>query len=125
MYTWNFHPDLLESARRQGARGYTSKTLPARELVAALEAVHRGEVVVSDVPPRARSANGLDWVAVERQVGTGGETRVKISKLAGAVATNALTVGIGAAIVVPASAANNIKPLVSQRHWTTAPPVRR
>jgi DNA-binding NarL/FixJ family response regulator len=30
-------------------------------LVAALEAVHAGEKVVSDVPPRARSAAGLDW----------------------------------------------------------------
>jgi DNA-binding NarL/FixJ family response regulator len=35
--------------------------LPARELVAALEAVHAGTPVVSDVPPRARAAVGLDW----------------------------------------------------------------
>ena len=61
VYTWNFHPDLIESARQQGAHGYLSKTLPARELVAALEAVHAGETVISDVPPRARSAVGLDW----------------------------------------------------------------
>jgi DNA-binding NarL/FixJ family response regulator len=61
VYTWNFHPDLVVSAQQQGAHGYISKTLPARELVAALEAVHAGEKVVSDVPPRARSAAGLDW----------------------------------------------------------------
>ena len=61
VYTWNFHPDLIENARRQGAHGYLSKTLPARELVAALEAVHAGEIVVSDPPPRARSTSGLDW----------------------------------------------------------------
>jgi DNA-binding NarL/FixJ family response regulator len=61
VYTWNFHPDLVVSAHQQGAHGYISKTLPARELVAALEAVHAGEKVVSDVPPRARSAAGLDW----------------------------------------------------------------
>jgi DNA-binding NarL/FixJ family response regulator len=61
VYTWNFHPDLVASAQQQGAHGYISKTLPARELVAALEAVHAGEKVVSDVPPRARSAAGLDW----------------------------------------------------------------
>ncbi len=48
VYTWNFHPDLIESARRQGADGYLSKTLPARELVAAIEAVHAGETVISD-----------------------------------------------------------------------------
>jgi DNA-binding NarL/FixJ family response regulator len=60
VYTWNFHPDLIRSARQQGAHGYISKTLPARELVAALEAVHAGQTVISDAPPR-RSATGLDW----------------------------------------------------------------
>jgi DNA-binding NarL/FixJ family response regulator len=30
-------------------------------LVAALEAVHAGEMVVSDVPTRGRSAVGTDW----------------------------------------------------------------
>ncbi|MGE2712528.1 response regulator transcription factor [Mycolicibacterium litorale] len=61
VYTWNFHPDLIASAREKGAHGYLSKTLPARELVAALEAVHAGETVISDVPPRARGPVGLDW----------------------------------------------------------------
>src|SRR6476469_6667447 len=61
VYTWNFPPDLLASAKQHGAHGYLSKTLPARELVAALEAVHAGETVVSAPPPRARSALGLDW----------------------------------------------------------------
>src|SRR5271168_973620 len=61
VYTWNFHSDLVESARRHGAHGYLSKTLPARELVAALEAVHSGEVVISEAAARARSAPGLDW----------------------------------------------------------------
>jgi DNA-binding NarL/FixJ family response regulator len=61
VYTWNFHPDLISSARRQGVHGYLSKALPARELVAALEAVHAGELVVSDPPPRAPSITGLNW----------------------------------------------------------------
>jgi len=61
VYTWNFHADLIASAQQHGAHGYLSKTLPARDLVAALEAVHAGETVVSDVPSRARSAVGLDW----------------------------------------------------------------
>jgi DNA-binding NarL/FixJ family response regulator len=61
VYTWNFHPELISSAQRHGAHGYLSKTLPARELVDALEAVHSGEVVISDAPPRARSTPGLDW----------------------------------------------------------------
>jgi DNA-binding NarL/FixJ family response regulator len=61
VYTWNFHPELGESARRHGAHGYLSKTLPARDLVAALEAVHAGDVVVSDAGGRARGAPGQDW----------------------------------------------------------------
>src|SRR6478735_568739 len=61
VFTWNFHPDLVASAREQGVRGYLSKALPARDFVAALEAVHAGEVVVSEVPGRVRPANGLDW----------------------------------------------------------------
>jgi DNA-binding NarL/FixJ family response regulator len=61
VYTWNFHPELIDHARRQGAHGYLSKTLPARELVEALEAVHAGRTVISDPPPRSRPAVGLDW----------------------------------------------------------------
>ncbi|MEO7058131.1 MAG: response regulator transcription factor [Lapillicoccus sp.] len=61
VYTWNFHPDLVASARQQGVSGYLSKGLPARDFVAALESVHAGEVVVSDGPRRAASVTGLDW----------------------------------------------------------------
>jgi DNA-binding NarL/FixJ family response regulator len=61
IYTWNFRPDLIDSARRQGVRGYLSKTLPAADLVTALEAVHAGEEVITEPPPRARSAVGLEW----------------------------------------------------------------
>jgi DNA-binding NarL/FixJ family response regulator len=61
VYTWNFHPDLVEAARRQGVHGYLSKALPARELIAALEAVHEGEVVFSDAPGRSGAVNGLEW----------------------------------------------------------------
>ena len=61
VYTWNFHPELVESARKQGVHGYLSKALPARELIAALEAVHAGEIVVSDPPGRSGAVNGLDW----------------------------------------------------------------
>ncbi len=61
VYTWNFHPDLVSSARDQGVSGYLSKGLPARDFVTALEAVHAGEVVFNDVPRRATSITGLDW----------------------------------------------------------------
>ncbi len=61
IYTWSFQPQLIESARRQGVHGYLSKTMNGRDLVAALERVHAGELVVSEPPARARSATGLDW----------------------------------------------------------------
>ncbi len=61
VYTWNFDPDLISRARKLGVHGYLSKTLAARDLVSALEAVHGGEVVISDPPVRAKSAAGLDW----------------------------------------------------------------
>jgi DNA-binding NarL/FixJ family response regulator len=61
VYTWNFHPDLVEQARKQGVHGYLSKSLGAAELVEALEAVHAGETVFSEPPPRTRPASGSDW----------------------------------------------------------------
>ena len=61
VYTWNFHPDLIEAACGQGVHGYLSKALPARELVAALEAIHGGDLVISDPPFRVRSSPGLNW----------------------------------------------------------------
>ena len=45
-WTWNPRPGLVELALAHGARGCLAKSLPAPALVAALEAVHRGEVVV-------------------------------------------------------------------------------
>lgn len=61
VYTWNLHPDLVERARAQGATGYLSKALPGRELVAALEAVHAGETVISEQHRRTRAVTGTDW----------------------------------------------------------------
>lgn len=61
IYTWNFAPTLIDQARRQGVHGYLSKTLPARELVAALQAIHAGAVVVSDPPPKNRAGQARDW----------------------------------------------------------------
>ncbi len=61
VYTWNFQPELIDAARTLGVDGYLSKTLTAAELVAAIEAVHAGDVVVSDHTPRVASAPGSDW----------------------------------------------------------------
>ena len=61
VYTWNFQPELVQSALDQGVHGYLSKTLGARDLVEALEAVGRGDIVVSEQRRRSASAPGLDW----------------------------------------------------------------
>jgi DNA-binding NarL/FixJ family response regulator len=61
IYTWNFHPALIESALAKGAHGYLSKTLPARDLVAAIELIAAGDVVISEPPSRSRPAPGLEW----------------------------------------------------------------
>jgi len=61
IYTWNFHPSLIDAAHDLGVHGYLSKTLAARDLVTALEAVNAGETVVSAPPTHARTPSGLDW----------------------------------------------------------------
>jgi DNA-binding NarL/FixJ family response regulator len=61
VYTWNFHQELVTAAVQRGVTGYLSKTLPADELVDALERVHRGELVIS-APPRSEClAVGQEW----------------------------------------------------------------
>jgi DNA-binding NarL/FixJ family response regulator len=61
VYTWNFAPELIAEARRQGAKGYLSKALTARDLVDALQTVQCGTVVISDPPGNARAVTGLQW----------------------------------------------------------------
>src|SRR5215207_5306098 len=61
VYTWNYQRHLIDEALRKGASGYLAKTMPARELVAALEAIHDGETVVSVPRGKARLPGGLDW----------------------------------------------------------------
>ncbi|MGI8949433.1 MAG: LuxR C-terminal-related transcriptional regulator [Ornithinimicrobium sp.] len=57
VYTWNTHERLIRTALDKGVSGYLSKTLSADELVAALERIHDGEVVV-DVGPMPEDATG-------------------------------------------------------------------
>jgi DNA-binding NarL/FixJ family response regulator len=61
VYTWNFHADLVETALAKGVNGYLSKTLPAHDLVDALERIHGGEVVVSPAPTDAPLTVGQEW----------------------------------------------------------------
>src|SRR4051794_17876923 len=60
VYTWNCHQQLIDQALGKGASGYLAKTLPARELVAALEAIQDGETVVAVPSGKARVPGGSD-----------------------------------------------------------------
>ncbi len=61
VYTWNLDEDLVEAARAQGASGYLSKSITAEELVAALERIHAGDIVISPDPGRDAPVVGGDW----------------------------------------------------------------
>jgi NarL family two-component system response regulator LiaR len=50
IYTWHTESELIDEAVRKGAVGWVSKSLEAEELVAALEAVRDGSVVVKVAP---------------------------------------------------------------------------
>ncbi len=46
-YSWETRADLVTAALQHGYRGYIAKSLPARQLVEAIERVGRGDPVVS------------------------------------------------------------------------------
>ena len=46
IYSWNLEPEMIRQAMAGGASGYLSKVLTGPEVVAALERVMRGEIVV-------------------------------------------------------------------------------
>jgi DNA-binding NarL/FixJ family response regulator len=53
VFTWECRDGFVERAMLGGADGYLSKSLPALELVAALEKIHSGERIVAlDLAPR-------------------------------------------------------------------------
>lgn len=60
VYTWNFDPAVAQATMAQGASGYLSKTLPARELVEGLRRIRAGEQVISRDPGRVPIRTG-DW----------------------------------------------------------------
>lgn len=61
VYTWRFQERLIDVALEKGASGYLSKTLPAGELVGALERIDRGEIVISPAAGKIHTTVGLDW----------------------------------------------------------------
>lgn len=62
MYTWAFDGRLIRLARERRLGGYLAKSLPAEQLVEAIERIAEGEFVVSDPPPRRDAARKPgDW----------------------------------------------------------------
>lgn len=58
VYTWSTHTEAIELAMTLGAHGYLSKALSTHDLIDALEAIHRGETVISGPPVDASEAEG-------------------------------------------------------------------
>jgi DNA-binding NarL/FixJ family response regulator len=61
IYSWNIKPEMIEQAMAGGARGYLSKVLTGSEIVAALERVMRGEVVVITGENETSVGGAGDW----------------------------------------------------------------
>ena len=66
VYTWAFAPDLIEVALGKGASGYLSKTLPASELVDALDRHRRGRGRGQRRPRRVLARSPATTGQVER-----------------------------------------------------------
>lgn len=60
VYTWNFDRALARNTMARGVSGYLSKSLPAAQLVDALQRVHRGETLISPDPGRSPVIGG-NW----------------------------------------------------------------
>lgn len=61
VYSWNLQPDLIEQVVAAGACGYLSKVLTGPAIVAALERIMAGEIVIL-AGDHETSVNGVgDW----------------------------------------------------------------
>ena len=61
IYSWNLQPQMIEQAMAGGASGYLSKVLTGPEIVAALERVMRGEIVVLTGENETSVGGAGDW----------------------------------------------------------------
>jgi DNA-binding NarL/FixJ family response regulator len=68
VFTFDFHPALIEQTLACGATGYLWKGLPSQELVASLECIGRGEIVISEARPHTHplAAPELFWPLRDR-----------------------------------------------------------
>ena len=61
VYSWNLEPRMIQQAMAGGASGYLSKVLTGAEVVAALERVMAGEVVVITGENETSVGGAGDW----------------------------------------------------------------
>jgi two-component system, NarL family, response regulator LiaR len=61
VYSWNVHPEMVVQAIAGGARGYLSKVLTGPQIVAALERVVAGEVVILPGNMESSVGGAGDW----------------------------------------------------------------
>jgi DNA-binding NarL/FixJ family response regulator len=72
IFSWNLQPDLVERALEHGAAGYLSKGMTADQIIAAVEAVHAGNIVRpagEDSVDRAAAGEwpGREWGLTARE----------------------------------------------------------
>ena len=68
IYTWHLDPELVDEALSKGAVAVLSKSLDALDLVAALEKVAGGSVVVSDDPGPEAAITTTTWPGKEHSL---------------------------------------------------------
>jgi len=61
IFSWNVQAELVHRALTRGAAGYLSKGLPAADVVAAIEAVHRGEIVTPPASGTVGAGEAGSW----------------------------------------------------------------
>ena len=61
IYSWNLEPQMVEEAVAAGASGYLSKVLTGPEIVAALERVVGGEIVILPGDHESSVGGAGDW----------------------------------------------------------------
>ena len=61
IYSWNLEPRLIEQAIERGASGYLSKVLTGPEVVAALERIMTGEIVILPGDNETSEGGAGDW----------------------------------------------------------------
>ena len=61
IYSWNLQPQMIRQAVARGARGYLSKVLTGPQIVAALERVMNGEIVIMPGDHESSVDGAGDW----------------------------------------------------------------